>query len=230
MEWTRRLAYIPIQVQPAQHGAERSTSCGSSRDTYNRHGKIVVAALSILAICSIGRADPLGSQAQTEVARFAAVTMTDDQGARAIVSNVTASAVDSDVACPVGVTFVDSDGSLTDREEQSLKPGASASIAAKGARNLVRARITIKTEIDAAQQCDLLTRLEIYDLHTGTTFISIAPNPVNSPADLTTSSISRHKALKRNNSIRQPPALLAHPRATGVERLHLPPAPVERPQ
>lgn len=154
--------------------------------------------------------------------------MTDEQGARAIVSNVTASAVDSDVACHVEVTFVGTDGSPTNREEQSLQPGASASIAAKGARNLVRAKISIETGTDA--HCDLLTRLEIYDLHTGTTFISIAPNPVNSPADLTTSSISRHKALKRSNSIRQPPAMLANPRAPGLERPRLQASPVGRPQ
>lgn len=70
MERKRRLVYIPIQVQAAQHGAERSTSCGSSRDRIIGMKKVVLAALSILVICSIGRADPLESQAQTEVARL----------------------------------------------------------------------------------------------------------------------------------------------------------------
>ena len=179
---------------------------------------MVLAALAMLVSCSISRAGPLGASAQNEVARFAAATITDDQGARAVVSNVTAPARNSNVACHVQVTFFGSDGSVIDREEQGLKPGASASIVAKGARALLRATISIEAGIDAPKQCDLMARLEVYDLHTGTTFISIAPNPVSSPVELTTSSISGHKVLNRRNTIRQPPPILANQAAPGSAR------------
>jgi hypothetical protein len=93
----------------------------------------------------------------------------------------------------VEVTFYGSDGSVLNKEAQRLKAGASASMVAKAARALLRATVSIETDGDASRQCDLIARLEVYDLHTGTTFISMAPNSVKSPLELdVTSSIPEH--------------------------------------
>jgi len=180
------------------------------------------AALALSISCSIGRASPLAASAQTEVVRFAAATVTDDQGARAVVSNVSASASDSNAACHVQVTFYGSDGSVINKEERRLKAGASAAIVAKAARALLRATVSIEADGDAAKHCDLMARLEIYDLHTGTTFISMAPNPIKSPVelDITSSisehSISKHKVLNRRHRFRRTPRLLANQAPPGV--------------
>ena len=74
------------------------------------------AALALSISCSIGRASPLAASAQTEVVRFAAATVTDDQGARAVVSNVSASASDSNAACHVQVTFYGSESAVINQE------------------------------------------------------------------------------------------------------------------
>jgi hypothetical protein len=163
-----------------------------------------LAALALLVSCSIGHAAPLAASAQTEVARFAATTVTADQGARAIISNLAASASDSNVACHTQVTFYGTDGAVINKEEQALKPGASTSIVAKAPRGLLRATISIETGVDASEPCDLIARLEIYDVHTGTTFISIAPDTVNSSVKPNvTSSVSGHKVLNRRHRFRR---------------------------
>jgi hypothetical protein len=138
-------------------------------------------ALVLLVSCSIGHAAPASGSAQTEVARFAATTVTADQGARLVVSNVAPSPSNSNVACHMQATFYGSDGAIINKEEQALKPGASTSIVAKAPRGLLRAIISIQASADASEPCDLIARLEIYDVHTGTTFISIAPDTINSP-------------------------------------------------
>jgi hypothetical protein len=163
-----------------------------------------LAALALLVSCSIGHAAPLAASAQTEVARFAATTVTADQSARAVVSNLVASASDSNVTCHMQVTFFGSDGAVINKEEQALKPGASSSIVAKAPRGLLRATISIEAGVDASEPCDLIARLEIYDVHTGTTFISIAPDTVNSSVKPNvTSSVSGHKVLNRRHRFRR---------------------------
>ena len=157
-----------------------------------------LAALALLASCSISHAAPPVASAQTEVARFAATTVTADQGARAVISNLATSASDPNVACHMQVIFYGSDGAVINKEEQALKPGASISIVAKAPRGLLRATISIEAGVDASEPCDLIARLEIYDVHTGTTFISIAPDTVNSSAKpMVTSSVSGPKVLER---------------------------------
>ena len=163
-----------------------------------------LAALALLVSCSIGRAAPLPASAQTEVARFAATTVTADQGARALISNLAESASDLNVACHMQATFYGSDGAIINKEERALKPGASTTIVAKSARGLLRATISIELGVDASEPCDLIARLEIYDVHTGTTFISIAPDTVNSPVKPNaTSPVSGHKALGRRHPFRR---------------------------
>ena len=165
---------------------------------------IRLVVLALLVRCSIGHAAPLAASAQTDVARFTATTVTADQGARAVISNLAASASDSNTTCHMQVTFYGSDGAIINKEEQALKPGASTSIVAKAPPGLLRATISIAAAVDASEPCDLIARLEIYDVHTGTTFISIAPDTVNSPVKPpdtvngpiqpnATSSVSGHK-------------------------------------
>jgi hypothetical protein len=163
-----------------------------------------LTALALLASCSISHAAPLVASAQTEVARFAATTVTADQGARAVISNLATSASDPNVACHMQVIFYGSDGAVINKEEQALKPGASISIVAKAPRGLLRATISIEAGVDASEPCDLIARLEIYDVHTGTTFISIAPDTVNSSAKPNvTSSVSRPKVRERRHRSRR---------------------------
>jgi hypothetical protein len=138
-------------------------------------------ALMLLVSCSIGHAAPAARSAQTEVARFAATTVTADQGGRLVVSNVSPSQSNSNVACHMQATFYGSEGAVINKEEQALKPGTSTSIVAKAPPGLLRAIISIQASVDPSEPCDLITRLEIYDLHTGTTFISIASDTINSP-------------------------------------------------
>jgi hypothetical protein len=136
-------------------------------------------ALVLLVSCSIGHAAPAAGSAPTEVARFAATTVTADQGARLVISNVAPAASNFNVACHMHATFYGSDGAVINNEEQALKPGASTSIVAKAPRGLLRAIISIEASVNASEPCDLIARLEIYDVHTGTTFISVAPDTIN---------------------------------------------------
>jgi hypothetical protein len=161
-------------------------------------------ALVLLVSCSIGHAAPAAGSAPTEVARFAATTVTADQGARLVISNVAPAASNFNVACHMHATFYGSDGAVINNEEQALKPGASTSIVAKAPRGLLRATISIEAGVDASEPCDLIARLEIYDVHTGTTFISIAPDTVNSSVKPNVaSSVSGHKVLNRRHRSRR---------------------------
>jgi hypothetical protein len=175
------------------------------------------AALALLVGCSVGHAGQLGASVKTEVARFAAATLTDDQGARVVVSNVTVPPSDSNTACHVQVTFYGASGAVINTEEQALKAGATASIAAKASRGLLRATISTEAAVDASKPCDLISRLEVYDLHTGTTFVSIAPNLVNSSVELdVTSSIPGHKVINRRHRFRRTSRLFANQAALGM--------------
>jgi hypothetical protein len=75
-----------------------------------------VATLALLVSCLIGGAGALAASAQTEVARFAAATVTEDQGARVVVSNLTTPARDSNVPCHLQVTFYGSESAVINQE------------------------------------------------------------------------------------------------------------------
>jgi hypothetical protein len=194
--------------------------------------KIVIFGALALAIgSSPGQADHrLGASARAGDARFAAMSLTTGQGARAIISNVLASANGTDLApCPVRVSFFGADGSLIgDATKVQLKAGESTSVLASQPSQLVRATVSIGDVVDQAKVCELRTRVEIFDVQTDTTFVSVsgesiggnsecslsaAPTPVaardnvsgreNSDPIATTSSLSGSKVSPKNRSNRR---------------------------
>lgn len=155
--------------------------------------------LGAFVSCSIVGAAPVAASAQTEVARFAATTVSDGQGARAVISNVSASETDRAVApCKIQVRFFGPDGSLVgDVGELQLKGGMSGSVTAAGAPPLVRATVSVDGSSDASTACELRARVEIFDLHTGTTFISVAEDAPDRATECNTSSISDRRVSKK---------------------------------
>jgi hypothetical protein len=108
-------------------------------------------------------------------ARFAAISLTRDQGVRAIISNVLAPAkVNHLAACQVQVTFFGADGSLIGNATTvQVKAGESTSVSASNPSKLVRAIVSIGDVVDPAKVCVLRTSVEIFDVQTGTTFVSL---------------------------------------------------------
>lgn len=159
-----------------------------------------IFVLSAFVSCSIVGAAPPAASAQTEVARFAATTVSDGQGARAVISNVSASGTDRDAApCKVQVRFFGPDGSLVGNAgELQLRGGMSGAVTATAAPTLLRATVSIDGSGDAPTACELKARVEIFDLHTGTTFITItADAPDRTTECSVTSSISSRRVLKK---------------------------------
>jgi hypothetical protein len=75
----------------------------------------------------------------------------------------------------VHVKFFGSDGSQAgDVATLQLKPGESRSVTAPQLQHLLRASISTESDADAPKACDLKTRVEVFDLQTGTTFVSVA--------------------------------------------------------
>jgi hypothetical protein len=131
-------------------------------------------------------------------ARFAAVSLTNDQGARAIVSNVLVPADANRVTpCQVQVSFFGADGSLIGNATTlQLKAGESTSVTALRPSNLVRAVVSIGDVVDSAKLCLLRTRIEIFDLQTGTTFVSVSGDSVGSECNASVGSGTTRRAPK----------------------------------
>jgi hypothetical protein len=108
-------------------------------------------------------------------ARFAAMSVTKDQGVRAIISNVVAPTKGIALApCLVQVSFFGADGSLIGNATTvQLKAGESASVPASNPSKLVRANVSIGDVVDPTRVCALRTTVELFDVQTGTTFVSI---------------------------------------------------------
>jgi hypothetical protein len=102
----------------------------------------------------------LASRAEC-TAGFAAVSLTDGQGARAIISNVLVPANGGHLApCQVQVSFFGADGShIGNAKTVQLKAGESASVPASQPSKLVRAVVSIDV-VDPAKLCALRTRME----------------------------------------------------------------------
>jgi hypothetical protein len=102
------------------------------------------------------------------------VSLTNSQGARAIVSNVIVRDNVSDL-CPVEVSFFDADGAgIGEVINVQLKSGQSASVSASHPVGLVRAIVSVDEGPDTATVCALRASLEVFDTQTGTTFVSIS--------------------------------------------------------
>jgi hypothetical protein len=147
--------------------------------------KIIAFAVLPLAVASsAGHAD--------QSARFVAVSVTSDQGVRAIISNVLAPANGAQVApCPVHVSFFGADGRLIgDQTALQLKSGESTSVVASQPSKLVRG--IVSAGVDDPAVCTLRTSIEIFDKQTGTTFISV-------PGESIGMSVARVAADARKN-------------------------------
>jgi hypothetical protein len=180
---------------------------------------LVLAVLTLAVGSSAGQAD----QASCGAARFAAISVINGQSARAIISNVLASANGTDLApCQVQVNFFRGDGSLIGKATTvQLKAGESISVTASEPSQLVRTAVSIDDVVNPAKVCELRTRVEIFDVQTDTTFVSVPGESIgrNSKcsassgrddfeAVATTSSLSGGKASRKS---RKSPVLATSP-------------------
>ena len=103
---------------------------------------------------------------------------------RAIVSNVLAPVNGTQLApCQVQVSFIGADGSLIgDVTTMQLKPGESTSVPASHPSKLMRAIVSIGEVVDSAKVCALRTSVEIFDMQTGVTFVSVPGEPIGGAA------------------------------------------------
>jgi hypothetical protein len=159
------------------------------------------AALLLVIANSVGHADQL--------ARFAAVSVTTNQGVRAVVSNVIALPNGAQVApCPVHVNFFGADGRLIGQETRlQLKAGESAAVEALQPSKLVRA--VVSTSVEDPAVCTLRTGVEVFDKQTGTTFVSVPGEIIGMPATRAASDASGSVAppLVRTPPKARPPVL-----------------------
>jgi len=168
--------------------------------------KIIVFTASALAIgCSTGLADQLVALRRVEDARFAAMSLTKDQSARAIISNVLVPADGADLTpCQVRVSFFGADGSLFGNATTvQLKAGESISVPAAQPSKLVRATVSIGDVVDPAKVCALRTTVEIFDVQTGTTFVSVPGDSIGSNSECSASIAPLHSATRKNVSGRE---------------------------
>ena len=135
---------------------------------------ILLVALAIAAGFSASGANELAASPRAEGARFAAMSLTKDQGVRAIISNVLVPANSHLAPCQVQVSFFNADGSLIGiATTVQLKAGESTSVSASHPSKLVRAIVSIGDVADPETMCALRTSIEIFDVQTDTTFVSV---------------------------------------------------------
>jgi hypothetical protein len=136
---------------------------------------ILFTALALAIGIATSRANELVASPRSQSARFAAMSLTTDQGVRAIISNVLAPEDAVHLApCPVQVSFFGADGSLIGKAAtMQLKAGESTSVSASHPSKLVRAIVSIGDVVDPAKVCALRTSIEIFDVQTDTTFVSV---------------------------------------------------------
>jgi hypothetical protein len=136
---------------------------------------ILLAAWTVAIGISATRANEQATSPRTQGTRFAAMSLTKDQGVRAIISNVF-QPEDSAyrTPCPVQVSFFGADGSMIGKATVvQLKAGESSSVLASRPPKLVRAVVSIGDVVDPAKACLLRTSIEIFDVQTDTTFVSV---------------------------------------------------------
>ena len=151
--------------------------------------KVVLFATLTLAIGNLGQPGALASSTRGDAARFAAMSLNNGQGARAIVSNVLAPANGTQLApCQIQVSFFGADGSqIGNVTTAQLRAGESISVPAQNPSKLVRAVVSLGDIVDPAKVCALRTSVEIFDLETGTTFVSVSGEPLGSNGECTAS-------------------------------------------
>lgn len=163
--------------------------------------KIIVFAALVLAIgTSASGANPLAASPRAEGVRFAAMSLTKDQSMRAIISNVLVPPNGSHLApCQVQVSFFGPDGSLIGTATTvELKAGESTSVPASNPSKLVRATVSISDVVDPAKVCALRTSVEIFDVQTGMTFVSVSGDSVDSNSERSVSVAPVIAAVRRH--------------------------------
>ena len=166
---------------------------------------ILFAAVALAIGSSAVQAEELAASPRAEGARFAAMSLTKDQGLRAIISNVLAPANGTVLAsCQVQVSFFDADGSpVGDATTVQLKAGESTSVPASHPSKLVRAVVSIGDVVDPAKACALRTSVEIFDVQTDTTFISVPGEFIGSSSECSVSVAPALVAARKNISGRK---------------------------
>ena len=151
----------------------------------------------------VAQAIDLASSLRLEAIRFAAVSLTNSQGARAIVSNVIVRDNVSDL-CPVEVSFFDADGAgIGEVINVQLKSGQSASVSASHPVGLVRAIVSVDEGPDTATVCALRASLEVFDTQTGTTFVSISGESPGGNGECGASTVPTLATAPKNNRSRE---------------------------
>jgi hypothetical protein len=165
-----------------------------------------------LLACVTG--DAVAAPLQAEVAVFAALTVSTDQSARVVISNVTAPDDETNPSpCQMQVKFFGPDGSLADEATTlQLKPGESRSVTVSHPPRLLRASVSMDSNVEISKACELKARVEVFDVQTGTTFVSIAadapgghsecasssaPASINIGQDITSAIGRRRRAARR---------------------------------
>jgi hypothetical protein len=173
----------------------------------------VFAALALAISSSAGQAGELAATPRTEGTRFAAMSLTKDQGVRAIISNVLAPANGTHLApCQVQVSFFGADGSLIGNATTvQLKAGESTSVPALRPSKLVRAIVSIGDVVDPAKVCALKTSVEIFDVQTDTTFVSVPGESIGSNSECSVSAVPSLVVAPKNLSGRKNSAPVATP-------------------
>ena len=140
-----------------------------------------VTLLTALAVAFGSSAGQAIAASPAEGVRFPALSITKGQGVRAIISNVLEHVDGSLAPCQVQVSFFGADGSLIGKATTvQLKAGESISVPALRPPKLVRATVSIGDAVDSAKLCALRTSVEIFDVPTDTTFVSVPGESVES--------------------------------------------------
>ena len=165
--------------------------------------RIILFAVVLAIGSSAAQAEELA--ASPREGRFAAMSLTDAQGARAIISNVLATANGTYLApCQVQVSFFGADGSLIGNATTvQLKAGESTSVPASHPSKLVRAVVSIGDVVDPAKVCALRTSVEIFDVQTDTTFVSVPGELIGSNSEGSVSVAPALVAARKNISGRK---------------------------
>ena len=168
--------------------------------------KILSATFALAIGSSAGQV--IAASPRAEEARFAAMSLTKDQGVRAIISNVLTPADGAHPApCQVRVSFFGADGSpIGNTMTVQLKAGESTSVPASQPSKLVRATVSIGDVADPAEVCALRANVEVFDVQTGTTFVSVPSEPIGNDTECSVSAIAAPRAAHKNASSRKTPA------------------------
>ena len=96
-------------------------------------------------------------------------------------------------------SFFGADGSLTGNPTTvQLKAGESTSASASQPPKLVRATVGISDAIDPARICELKASVEIFDVQTDMTFVSLPGESLSSNSECTGSIVPTPRATRKN--------------------------------